>query len=186
MGRDMTFLTFITRPEVWFSIGLVVLVILIGLVLSRGRLTGRRVFGITALFFGVIIAINLVLANRAVSTFPGLEVANSYVASQTFDADRAAQKKLGWALVPEYDGDAKQLRLAFTDRLGFPAEVTGLTVLVGRATEAVDDSRPQFIREAGVFVAPLDLSVGKWMMQIEAFSTDGTAFRQRIDLQVRG
>ena len=186
MGREMSFLTFITRPEIWFSLGLVAVVIIIGLVFSRVKLTGGRVFGITALFFGVIIAINLLLANRAVSTFPGLEVANSYVASQTFDAEREAQTKLGWALVPEYDGANKQLRLAFTDRLGFPAEVKSLTVLVGRSTEAKDDSRPEFIREAGVFVAPLDLGVGKWMMQIEALSSDGTAFRQRIDLFVKG
>ncbi|RUS59814.1 nitrogen fixation protein FixH [Pseudorhodobacter sp. E13] len=182
----MTFLHFITRPEVLFCFGLVAVVIVLGLVFTRVKLTGGRVFGIVALFFGVIIGANLMLANRAVSTFPGLEVANSYVASQAFDADRSAQLDLGWSLVPEYDAAAKQLRLNFTDKAGYPAEVTGLTVLVGRATEARDDSRPEFVREAGVFVAPLDLPAGKWMMQIEAFSTDGTPFRQRIDLLVRG
>lgn len=186
MGREMTFMHFITRPEVWFSICLVLLVVVLGLLLSRVKLTGGLVFGMVSLFFGVIIAVNLVLANRAVVTFPGLEVANSYIASQSFDADRTAQADLGWALLPVYDADAKQLRLAFTDRLGLPAEVTGLTVLVGRATAARDDSRPQFVSEAGVFVAPLDLRAGKWMMQIEAFSKDGTAFRQRVDLMVRG
>ena len=46
--------------------------------------------------FGVIIAVNLTLAFNAVRTFPGLEVKNSYVASQSFDADRAAQNALGW------------------------------------------------------------------------------------------
>ena len=35
--------------------------------------------------FGVIIAVNLVLAYNAVKTFPGLEVKNSYVASQEFN-----------------------------------------------------------------------------------------------------
>jgi nitrogen fixation protein FixH len=186
MGREMSFLTFIMRPEVWFVFGLVAVVVALGLVLGRGKLTGGKVFGVVSLFFGVIIAVNLVLANRAVSTFPGLEVANSYVASQFFDADRTAQIGLGWSLVPEYNGADKELRLAFTDKLGFPAEVTGLSVMVGRATEAKDDSRPEFVREAGVFVAPLDLSPGKWMMQIEAFAKDGTPFRQRIDLMVRG
>ncbi len=182
----MTFLTFITRPEVLFCFGLVAVVILLGLVFTRVKLTGGRVFGLVALFFGVIIGANLMLANRAVSTFPGLEVKNSYVASQSFDADRSAQIDLGWVLVPEYDPAAKELRLSFTDKTGYPAEVTGLSVMVGRATEARDDSRPDFIREAGVFVAPLDLPPGKWMMQIEAFSGDGTPFRQRIDLLVKG
>ena len=48
--------------------------------------------------FGVIIGVNLVLALSAVRTFPGLEVKNSYVASQTFDERRAAQEALGWTV----------------------------------------------------------------------------------------
>ena len=150
------------------------------------ELKGRHVLAITLGFFGIIIAVNLVMAVQAIRTFPGLEVKNSYVASQKFDADRTAQIDLGWALSPEYDAAAKELRLKFTDKSGYPAEVTGLSVLVGRATEARDDSRPEFIREAGVFVAPLELPAGKWMLQIEAFSADGTPFRQRIDLLVKG
>lgn len=185
MIGDITFVTFITRPEVLFTFGLVLVVVLIGLALRRITLTGPKVFGLVSLFFGVVIAANLVMANRAISTFPGLEVSNSYVASQSFDADRAAQNGLGWVLVPEYDKASKVLRLAFTDQAGFPAEVASLAVMVGRATEAREDTRPAFLREAGVFVAPLDLPSGKWMMQVEALATDGTAFRQRIDLLVR-
>ena len=48
------------------------------------ELTGRHVFGIFAVGFGTIIAVNMVLAISAVRTFPGLEVDNSYVASQQF------------------------------------------------------------------------------------------------------
>lgn len=184
-ARDMTFLHFITRPEVLFCLALVAVVIVLGIVFSKVKLTGGRVFGITALFFAVIIGANFMLANRAISTFPGLEVKNSYVASQTFDSDRDAQRGLGWVLVPDYDAKARELRLAFTDKTGFPAEVTKLSVLVGRATEARDDSAPEFVREAGVFVASLDLPKGKWMMQVEALAADGTAFRQRINLLVR-
>lgn len=152
---------------------------------SEFRMTGRKVFLIMVAFFGVIIAVNLLMAYKAINTFPGLEVKNSYVASQSFDADRSAQIELGWVLVPEYDNSAKELRLNFTDKAGYPAEVTSLKVLVGRATEAREDTHPEFVREAGVFVAPLDLSRGKWMMQVEAIAVDGTLFRQRIDLQVK-
>ena len=76
------------------------------------ELTGRHVLGITVTAFAVIIGVNLVLAYKAVSTFPGLEVANGYIASQTFDAERKAQVALGWTAVPEYrDG---RLTLALT------------------------------------------------------------------------
>lgn len=152
---------------------------------SEFRITGRKVLFFTVGAFSVIIAVNVVMAYQAISTFPGLEVSNSYVASQTFDADRAAQTNLGWALVPEYDKAAKELRLSFTDKAGLPAEVASLAVMVGRATEAKEDSRPEFVRQAGVFVAPLDLQTGKWMMQVEATAADGTTFRQRIDVLVR-
>lgn len=152
---------------------------------SEFRITGRKVFVFTVAAFSVIIAVNILMAYQAVKTFPGLEVSNSYVASQTFDAERAAQEGLGWTLAPEYNAAAKQLRLAFTDKAGYPAEVTSLAVLVGRTTESRQDMRPDFMREAGVFVAQVELPMGKWMLQVEATAPDGTAFRQRINLLVR-
>ena len=148
------------------------------------ELTGRRVLVITVSAFAVVIGVNLTLAYYAISTFPGLEVRNSYIASQTFDADRRAQLALGWTLVTGYD--AGQLRLTFRDSAGLPAPVLDLAVLVGRATEARDDMSPAFRQIGGEFVAPVDLQPGKWMLQIQAVAPDGTAFRQRIDLMVRG
>ncbi len=150
------------------------------------ELTGRKVFAITASAFGVIIGVNLLMAYKAVSTFPGLEVPNSYVASQTFDAVRAAQKALGWTLAAEYDTAASVLALIVTDAAGAPARVGNLSVLVGRPTEAVDDSWPVFVLEGGVFRAPLALAPGKWMLKVEALAPDGTLFRQRRDLFVKG
>lgn len=152
---------------------------------SEFRITGRKVLGFTVAAFSVIIGVNLLMAYQAITTFPGLEVSNSYVASQTFDAERSAQLALGWTLAPEYDAKAKELRLAFTDKAGYPAEVSSLSVLVGRTTEARQDVRPDFVRESGVFVAQVELPMGKWMMQVEAVAPDGTAFRQRINLTVR-
>lgn len=150
------------------------------------ELTGRKVLLITVTAFGVIIAVNVTMAVQAVSTFPGLEVRNSYVASQSFDADRAAQLALGWTLSRDYDPVTGVLRLAFADADGLPAPVADLSVLVGRATVARDDRRPVFAREGGAFVAPLNLPPGKWLLQVEARAADGTPFRQRLDLLVRG
>ncbi|MDP4032106.1 MAG: FixH family protein [Pseudorhodobacter sp.] len=150
------------------------------------ELTGRKVLIITVSAFSVIIAVNLLMAFKAVSTFPGLEVKNSYVASQTFDADRNAQQALGWVLDAEYDASAEALRLNFTDATGLPAEVSDLSVLVGRPTEAKDDQQLAFSRKLGVFATPLSLAPGKWMLHVEAFAADGTLFRQRIDLFVKG
>ena len=56
-------------------------------------LTGRKVFFITAGAFAVIIGVNVTMAVLAVGTFPGLEVKNSYVASQSFDAKIGRHRK---------------------------------------------------------------------------------------------
>lgn len=151
-----------------------------------GEITGRHVLGFTVAAFGVIIAVNVLMAYKAISTFPGLEVANSYVASQDFDADRKAQLALGWKLTPTYDLGRKELTLAFRDVNGQPVLLKDLKVMVGRTTEAKDDSYPNFVREAGVYIAAANLQPGKWMMHVEAHAADGTLFQQRIDLFVKG
>lgn len=148
------------------------------------ELTGRRVFVIAASAFAVIIGVNILLTVKAVSTFPGLEVRNSYAASQSFEADRAAQEALGWTLAQTYaDG---RLTLAFADRAGQPVRVARLDVLVGRTTEAADDRRPAFAYAGGAYSAPVDLAPGRWMLLVEAEAADGTRFRQRLGLFVKG
>ncbi|MCF8484106.1 MAG: FixH family protein [Rhodobacteraceae bacterium] len=151
-----------------------------------GEITGRQVFGFTAGAFGIIIAVNLLLAYKAVTTFPGLEVSNSYVASQDFDRSRLAQEALGWTLTASYETAEKRLYLSFVDANGRPAPLAALSVLVGRTTEARDDQTPEMINASGLWTAPLDLTEGKWLLRVDAKAADGTAFSQRIGLFVKG
>jgi nitrogen fixation protein FixH len=151
------------------------------------ELTGRHVLAITTGAFAIIIGVNVVMAWKAVSTFPGLEVGNSYVASQTWDAERKAQEALGWTLAYAYDPAKGELALIFRDAGGVPVNLAALAVLVGRPTEAKDDQTPAFAEGTdGAYRAPVRLAPGKWMLQVEARAADGTLFRQRIDLQVGG
>ncbi len=150
---------------------------------AEGRpLTGRKVLAITSGAFAVVIAVNVTLAVQAVRTFPGLEVANSYVASQSFEADRSAQQALGWTLSPGYAGG--RLTLCFTDAGGRVVAPASLTAILGRTTEATDDVQPVFIMREGAYVAEVPLAPGKWMLMVQAKADDGTSFRQRIDLFV--
>lgn len=151
---------------------------------SAKPLTGRHVAAITVGAFAVIVGVNLVMAWQAVSTFPGVEVRNSYVASQGWNAARRAQEALGWTLRQDYADGALTLR--FTDAAGLPAPVAALSVLVGRATEARSDQTPVFVQEGGAYRAAVDLPPGKWMLRVEAEAPDGTRFRQRLSLTVKG
>ncbi|WP_374421830.1 FixH family protein [Paracoccus sp. (in: a-proteobacteria)] len=143
------------------------------------ELTGRHVLLITLCAFGVIILVNLVMAVMAVGTFPGLEVKNSYVASQNFDRERAAQQALNWRVTPEYDG--REMVLAILDDNGNPAPLRDLSVTVGRPTHQRDDQSPEFTYSGGLYRAPLVLAPGLWNIHLTATARDGTVFRQRID-----
>lgn len=148
------------------------------------ELTGRHVLAITLAAFGVIIAVNLALAFLAVGTFPGLEVPNSYVASQQFDRDRNAQKSLGWTASASHDGAT--LSLALTGPDGMPVRPQALTATVGRPTHTRDDQTPAFRPEGGLYTAPLRLEPGLWTIHLRATAPDGTPFRQRLGLRVSG
>ncbi|MFV0358504.1 FixH family protein [Tropicimonas sp.] len=146
------------------------------------ELTGRKVLFITVAAFSVVIAVNVTLAVLAVGTFPGLEVRNSYVASQTFDADRAAQEALGWKVDAVVEDGV--LTMTFLGRNGYPVEVRELDATVGRPTQVRDDVRPDFSYRDGVFTAPVDLAPGFWDIRFVALAPDGTSFRQRIELRI--
>lgn len=146
------------------------------------QLTGRHVALIFVGAFSIIIAVNLTLAFSAVKTFPGLEVKNSYVASQKFDQRKAEQQALGWSVRAEAKGG--QLVLFVTDAAGAPVEVANLKATLGRATHVKDDSEPEFLFNGASYVAPVDLSPGNWNIRMVAEAKDGTVFRQRVVLYV--
>lgn len=148
------------------------------------ELTGKHVLAITVSAFTVIIGVNVLLAVKAVSTFPGLEVENSYVAGQGFNERKAAQEALGWTMTPGYDQG--RMTLAFIGRDGAPVQVSDLEVLVGRTTEAKDDTFPSFAWAGDRYAADVDLHKGKWMVKVTAKSADGTLFEQRSELFVKG
>ena len=148
--------------------------------------TGWHMLAVMVGAFGIVIAVNIGLAYKAVSTFPGLEVDNSYVASQTFDKEKAAQEALGWHLKQGYDHANNQLRLEFTDRDGKPVTLRDLDVLVGRPTEAAQDQHPVMVQGAdGAYVSTNSLPIGKWMLQITGHAQDGTLYQARTFFYVR-
>ncbi len=144
------------------------------------EITGKHVFFGFAAAFGVIIAVNLVLAYSAIKTFPGLEVGNSYVASQEFDERRIAQEALSWTVSATHS--AGILSLAITDEAGAPVELAGLSATVGRATHVQDDVAPEFRFDGTSYFATVPLGDGNWNIRMTAQAKDGTEFYQRVVL----
>lgn len=149
----------------------------------KRTMNGWHVLMIFGGCFSVIIAVNLTLAFQAVSTFPGLLTKNSYVASQKFEADRAAQDALGWQLDTELTTDALTLRI--TDADGQPVEPAQITATLGRATHVAEDLYPALTFNGEALVAPTSVAPGYWTLWVEMTAEDGTPFRRRIPLTVK-
>ena len=147
--------------------------------------TGWHMLAVCLGAFGTIIAVNLYMAFSAVSTFPGLNVANSYIASQEFDQRRAAQEALGWQI--EAQAEPNSLRIEITDVTGATVEAARIEAILGRTTHQRDDLTPNLRFHDGLYHAQgLELGAGRWALRLNIWAKDGTHFEQRIVLSVRG
>ncbi len=141
------------------------------------EIKGIHVLSMFVLGFGIIIAVNLTLAFNAIRTFPGLEVKNSYVASQSFEADRAAQTGLGWDVSAWLDGSELHLEI-LEDGVAIAPQIT--KAIFGRATSVKDDQTPEFVFNDESYVAPVRSFDGNWNLRVALTAEDGTPFQQRI------
>ncbi|NDW53158.1 FixH family protein [Aliiroseovarius sp. PrR006] len=149
------------------------------------ELTGKHVLAIVVTAFSIIIGVNIFMAYSAVGTFPGLETKNSYVASQKFDSQRAAQEGLGWDVSARIEGET--LVLDIKDENGDAVTVTSLYGLLGRATHVNEDQEPEFSQDStGAYVAQVGkLGDGNWNLRMNAVAEDGTSFQQRIPIYLK-
>jgi nitrogen fixation protein FixH len=152
--------------------------------MAEQKITGKHVLMIFVGAFSIIIGVNIALAVNAVRSFPGLEVKNSYVASQQFNTRRDAQVALGWTAVATQT--AGKVHLKITDADGKPVQVAQLNAVVGRATHLHDDRSPQFAFDGTSYSAREDLGAGKWVLRLKAVAIDGTLFEQRLTVQRAG
>lgn len=144
--------------------------------------TGRHATAIIVSFFAVVIAVNVLMARLAVSTFGGIVVENSYVASQHYNTwlDEAAKEKaLGWqAGIDREGGDAVVTLADAANRpiIGAKVSIDAVHPL-GRVPDhglAVREIAP------GRYAAPL--VAGRWRLRI-AVRAEGHTWRTVGDLQ---
>lgn len=145
-------------------------------------LTGRHVLAIACGAFACIIAANLTLAYNAVQSFPGIEVANGYVASQRFEAERAAQARLGWGATARYERG--RLTVALADRAGGVPPVERMRVRLGRPTTEAVDLTPVMTWTTRGWTADLALDPGLWRVDVVAEGPAGEPFRQHLVVEV--
>ncbi|MCB1389664.1 MAG: FixH family protein [Rhodobacteraceae bacterium] len=138
------------------------------------------VLAITVSAFSVIIGVNVLMAWFAVETFPGLEVQNTYVASQGFNQRLHDQQALGWRSEADLTGGRLTVRVLGRD--GNPAPVADISAILGRPTTEREDTVPDLRFEGGAFVADVDVDYGNWDLRIDAHAADGTEYTYRVGL----
>ncbi len=144
--------------------------------------TGRKMLLLMVSFFAVIIAVNVFMAYSAVHTFPGLEVENSYVASQEFNKRAAAQRALGWSVALTREGN--ELVLNLQDKDGNEVLPASIHAVIGRPTFAGDDITLDFRLVGNAYRATADLAPGPWRLFLDAVAQDGTLYKKRLKLVV--
>ena len=147
-------------------------------------LTGRKVLMIAIGAFSAIIAANLALAYAAIGSFPGVEVKNGYIASQSFERERAAQQRLGWRTEARYERGV--LTVMVFDQNGAAAPIDDVAFRLGRPTTEAQDLTPAFVSSKDGWSAEIDLAPGLWRLDVVGDAGDETRFRQHLTFEARG
>lgn len=142
---------------------------------KQKEFTGRHMLFLMLAFFGVIIAVNLTMARFATSSWTGLVVKNSYVASQAFNRELAEAKKQaarGWTGDIRFTDGA--IELSLVDSNGAGVSLDTALVEVGRpAFEQVDHKLTMTSYGNGIYRAADPLARGVWQISVRATSSAG-------------
>jgi len=152
--------------------------------MMTARFTGWHMLAIMIGFFGVVIAVNAVMATDAIRTFGGLVVENSYVATTHYNrwlAEGRQQEREGWQAAPTADSTgAVSLRLSRAGRSIDGASVriianhpVGLVAQRSLRLHALGD---------GMYRSDAGLPHGRWLVRIEV---SAGAERAAFDDEIR-
>jgi len=142
------------------------------------KFTGIHMFAILVAFFGTVMAVNFTMASLATSTFGGVTVKNSYVASQKFNSwlDQAAeQDALGWEVATSWRDDG-HLVVSATG----PGTRAHLSAHARHPLGREADREIAFERsDSGAFVSTRPLPSDRWIVRLHL--TDGSDDWRRED-----
>ena len=145
---------------------------------SRKRFTGWHMTGILVAFFGSVAAVNFTMASYASSTFGGIVVENSYVASQEFNGwlEQARESEaLGWEAVTTWRPDGRLVVSVASAPDYLEATATARHPLGRKPDRVLGFTR---IGE-GIYLSNDALPGGRWTLRLEL--SDGVNVWRRED-----
>lgn len=151
------------------------------------QFTGKHMLMVLVAFFGTIITVNLVMAYYANSTWSGLVVKNSYVASQNFNdqqSEAKAHAALGW--FPKVGYENGEIRFTLKNASGNPVETSAVKVkLLRPANEGQDQILELTNRGEGLHAAAAQLADGQWVVEVLAEAGLDTPYRHATRIVIK-
>lgn len=151
---------------------------------SVKKFTGYHATMIIVAFFAVVVCVNLVMAQFAISTFSGTVVDNSYVASQKYNLwleQARNQQAHGWIVSPAARKSGKA-SIVITDADGLGLLKARLSAVAEHPIGQTDPFEISFIpTEAGEYVSVQPLPDGRWKLKI-IITQDGKNMRVVRDI----
>jgi nitrogen fixation protein FixH len=139
--------------------------------MADGRpFTGKHMLAIMLGFFAVVLAANMTMVYFAKSSWTGLVVPNSYVASQEFNEKTAALVASESADVhPVLSFEAGTLKLTLRTKGGDAVPANTVKVSLGRPSHEGEDRTVDLVSKGGgLFEAPQQLAGGQWTGTVSA------------------
>ncbi|EJC75194.1 putative integral membrane protein linked to a cation pump [Rhizobium leguminosarum bv. trifolii WSM2012] len=135
---------------------------------SAQGFTGLHMLLVTSAFFAVVIAVNVTMAVYASSSWSGLVVENTYVASQEFNRNAAAMKAMSASGI---EGDLSikgtKIRYDIHDKGGSPAIVEDVVLNFKRPVGDHEDFHLTLGKTGeGRFEAEHAVAKGDWIVEI--------------------
>lgn len=148
---------------------------------------GRHLLLLMLGFFGVVIAVNALMATLAGRSWTGLVVQNAYVASQHYNDELALarrQEALGWR--SELRTEPERILLTLEDRAGNPLSGLVFDLKLSRATHEGEDRTLRLEeRSPGIYVADIALPQGLWLAELRTTEASPMSYQRDYRLVVR-
>jgi nitrogen fixation protein FixH len=132
--------------------------------------TGWHMLAIMLAFFGTIITVNFTMAYLATSSWSGLVVKNTYVASQQFNGKTAAiREMLATGIAGDLSVDARGMRYRLTLPGNTPVIADAVTAHFKRPVGTTQDFELQMTPAGdGLYLAETAILPGSWIVEMQA------------------
>lgn len=150
--------------------------------------TGWHMLAIIVAFFGVIITVNVTMAYLATSSWSGLVVKNTYVASQQFNGKTTAiREMLATGIKGDLSVNASGIRYHLTLPGDQPVVADSVLAHFKRPVGTTQDFELQLTPAGeGVYLAERQIQPGSWIVEIQASKNGKLVMHEAKRIAVSG